>query len=284
MKRLLVVVNYQNDFITGSLGFPQAREIDSKIAQKINRYHENHDVVAFIMNYHSKEYLGTQEGQNLPIKHCIEGTEGAEMYGQTAQACKDQDRQFKSNAFGAASFFRHLDSAQRSAANSNVQAFRSIELVGLVTNVSVLANAVLAKTACPEVPVYVDASCVAAPSLKANEQALDIMESLQVIVTNRQQKSDAVGPSAKDATCMQPPVLPHVDELTHHGHTQSVILNDADIEKLKHAESRVKSHGRTGAPHNPAYTGTADITVPDGVSASEDSTAPMKPIPSDDDE
>lgn len=274
MKRLLVVVNYQVDFVSGPLGTPEAQKIDTKIANKIDQYHENHDVVSFILNYHTKKYLGTQEGQNIPIMHCVEGTEGADLYGETGKAHKDQDRQFISYSIGAADFFRHLDNAQRSAAHANVQAFRSIELVGVIANTSVLADAVLAKTACPEVPVYVDAPCVASLSKEANERALDILEGLQVIVTNREQSPDKIGPCASDATCMQKPVC--VKDGAHSHASASVMLDDDDIETLKTSKPEVS------LKRNPAYTGTADITVPDGISASEDSTAPMKPIQTDD--
>ncbi len=280
MKRLLVVVDYQNDLVSGPLGFPQAKKIDKKIADKIMQYHTNHDVVGFALNYHTRKYLGTQEGQYLPILHCIEGTEGAELYGETGKVRKEQDRQFESSTFGAASFFRHLDNAQRSAAHANVKAFRSIELVGIVTNTSLLADAILAKTACPEVPIYVDASCVASPSRKANEEALDIMESMQIIVTNRRQKASAIGPWALDATNAQKPLKKASSDASP-SHSASVFLDDTDIENLKNSGSDA-SIKHSATKRNPAYTGTADITVPDGVSASEDSTAPMKPISNDD--
>ncbi len=63
--------------------------------------------------------------------------------------------------------------------------FEQVELVGLVSNICVLTNAVLLKTALPEAEIIVDAACTACADPAMNEKALDVMEGLQITVTNR---------------------------------------------------------------------------------------------------
>lgn len=185
MKRLLIVVDYQNDFVDGALGFEGAELLDERIARKIDEYREAGDTIAFTFDTHRKDYLETQEGRKLPIPHCIEGTPGHELYGQVAKRQQDYDRVFYKPTFGSAELFERLMSRQSIADSLATQPFASIELVGLVSSMCVLSNAVIARTACPDVPIIVDASCTAAPDPATNEKALDILEGLQIEVTNR---------------------------------------------------------------------------------------------------
>ena len=185
MKRLLIVVDYQNDFVDGALGFPGAERLEEPIAAKIEEYRESGDLVAFTLDTHKRDYLATQEGRNLPIEHCIAGTPGHKLYGRVADLMADNDKVFCKPAFGSSELFMWLSAAQRAAAEVGGQPFTSIELVGLVSNICVVSNAILAKTACPEVPVIVDAACTASNDPRMNEAALDVLQSVQVQVTNR---------------------------------------------------------------------------------------------------
>lgn len=121
--------------------------------------------------------METQEGRNLPVEHCIEGAPGHALYGRIAELIRPTDEVFEKPSFGSADLFEWLRAAQ--------PPFKSIELVGLVSNICVISNAVLAKAACPEVPVIVDAACTASFDDSLNEKALDVLEGLQVQVTNR---------------------------------------------------------------------------------------------------
>lgn len=185
MKRLLIVVDYQKDFVDGSLGFSGAEELDERIAAKIDEYHENGDYVSYTMDSHTRQYLDTLEGKNLPIEHCIEGTPGWELYGRTSRAILDRDRMYRKVTFGSSKLFEGLTSAQKAADEAGTYPFVSIELVGLVSNICVISNAIIAKAACPDVPVIVDASCTASADARLHEAALDILEGLQVQVVNR---------------------------------------------------------------------------------------------------
>ena len=185
MKRLLIVVDYQKDFVDGALGFEGADMLDDRIAAKIDEYREAGDSVAFTFDTHHKDYLETQEGQKLPIPHCIEGTPGHALYGKVAERFRETDASFLKPTFGSSALFERLVGRQAVADGIGTDPYESIELVGLVSNMCVLSNAVIARTACPNVPVIVDAACTDAPDLEMNEKALDIMEGLQIQVINR---------------------------------------------------------------------------------------------------
>lgn len=185
MKRLLIVVDYQNDFVDGALGFEGAELLDERIAAKIDEYREAGDSVCFTFDTHHKDYLETQEGRKLPIPHCIEGTEGHALYGQVATRLQESDEVFLKPTFGSTALFERLAKQQAIADGLDVAPFESIEVVGLVSNMCVLSNAVIARAACPDVPIIVDAECTAAPDPAMNEKALDILEGLQIEVINR---------------------------------------------------------------------------------------------------
>ena len=185
MKKLLIVVDYQNDFVDGALGFEGAELLDERIAAKIAAYHEAGDLVAFTFDTHHKNYLNTQEGRKLPITHCIEGSKGHALYGLVAQEQYSTDAVYYKPTFGSTALFERLMHAQEVADGVGALPFESIELVGLVSNMCVLSNAVIARTACPDVPIIVDAACTAAPDPAMNEKALDVLEGLQIEVINR---------------------------------------------------------------------------------------------------
>lgn len=177
MKRLLVVVDFQKDFVDGALGFPGAEKLEKPIADKIRAYYDRCDEVVFTLDTHRRDYLETQEGRNLPVEHCVDGTPGHELFGETARLAEHATAVFKKPTFGSGELFEWLRTAE--------PPFESIELVGLVSNICVISNAIVAKTACPEVPVIVDAACTASFDDALNEKALDVLEGLQVQVINR---------------------------------------------------------------------------------------------------
>ena len=84
MERYLFVIDYQNDFVDGALGFPGAEKLDSEIAEKIRQYGKGK--VFFTRDTHFENYLQTREGRNLPVPHCIRGSHGWQIYGETAKA------------------------------------------------------------------------------------------------------------------------------------------------------------------------------------------------------
>jgi len=170
MTRCLIVVDYQNDFVSGSLGFAGAEDLDARIAAKIQKYRAHGDTVVFTFDTHGEDYMKTQEGKNLPIPHCIAGSPGHRLYGSTAGQLLDTDRVFHKPTFGSGELYEYLKATP----------FERIELVGLVSNICVISNAVLAKTAQPETPVIVDADCTASHDQRLHEAALEVMKGLQI--------------------------------------------------------------------------------------------------------
>lgn len=172
MKKCLIVVDYQNDFVTGSLGFKKAEQLDDRIAEKIEKYRSENWEIVFTFDTHEENYLNTNEGRNLPVAHCIKGTDGHKLYGKTANMLKQSDKCFYKPSFGSAELFEYL----------KAEKFDIVELCGVVTNICVISNAVLAKTALPEAEVSVDSACVASNDDSLNKSALDVMQRLQINV------------------------------------------------------------------------------------------------------
>lgn len=170
--KLLLVIDFQNDFVDGTLGFEKAKDLENKIYQKIITYQQNNDDIVYTLDTHHEDYLHTQEGQYLPTPHCIEGTLGWELYGKIKNM---PGYQIKKNTFGASDLFAFLKNTR----------YSEIELVGLVSNICVIANAIIAKTVLPEAKVIVDASCTASFNQNLHEKTLDVMEGLQIEVINR---------------------------------------------------------------------------------------------------
>lgn len=168
MSRILIVVDYQNDFVSGSLGFPKACDTEKGIVEKILEYEK--DEVVYTLDMHMSDYLNTQEGKKLPVEHCIKGTVGAELYGEVKNMLAGK-RCFEKSTFGSGELYEYLKGGN----------YSRIELCGLVSNICVIANAVLAKTACPEAEIVVNPKLTASFDAKLNEAALDIMRGLQIV-------------------------------------------------------------------------------------------------------
>ncbi len=168
-KKLLVVVDYQVDFVTGSLGFEGALALEDAICEKIRAYKRAGDEVVFTLDTHEQKYLFTNEGKHLPVKHCIKGTSGHKLYGKVG-ALSDGCTVIEKATFGGLGLAEHISRSD----------YSDIELCGVVSNICVLSNAVIAKAASPDSQIIVDAACVAAPDSQMHEKALDILRGLHV--------------------------------------------------------------------------------------------------------
>lgn len=172
MKKLLIVVDYQNDFIDGALGFPGAEKLSPIIAGKIKKAREDGADIIFTLDTHEKNYMETSEGRHLPVPHCLKGTKGHELYPEIKALVKPEDRIIEKPSFGSTELFSVLSGAD----------YSEIELCGLVSDICVVSNAILAKTALPEADVTVDSSAVASFDPKKHDAALEIMKSVQITV------------------------------------------------------------------------------------------------------
>ena len=174
MKKLLIVVDYQNDFVSGSLGFPEAEALEPKLHKKVQDYLDAKDDVVYTMDNHGENYLDTQEGKKLPIPHCLCGSEGWQLHGRLRYQLA-YCTFFEKNTFGSLDLLHYLEEKR----------YDVIELVGVVSNICVISNAILAKAAQPEAQIIVDAQCVASNDPAMQEKAFDILENLHIDVVNR---------------------------------------------------------------------------------------------------
>ena len=169
MKKLLVLIDFQNDFIDGSLGTPEAQTIIPRVLEKIQSYPENERVAT--MDTHFADYLSTQEGKYLPVMHCIKETEG---WGIREEAQVGFAKIFEKNTFASIALAEYIRDGE----------FDEVELVGICTDICVLSNALLIKAYSPELKISVDAACCAGVSPEKHAAALESMKSCQIQVYN----------------------------------------------------------------------------------------------------
>ena len=177
MNRYLFVIDYQNDFVDGALGFPGAEMLDGKIAAKIRAYGKGH--VLFTRDTHFDNYLETREGKNLPVKHCVKGTHGWQVYGETVKALEEV------NAAAIDKLVFGMDVTAPATAEVLPEHADEIELVGLVSNICVVSNAVVLQSKYPEATIIVDAACTDSFDKTLHEKVLDVLEGFQVKVIGR---------------------------------------------------------------------------------------------------
>ncbi len=177
MNRYLFVIDYQNDFVDGALGFAGAENLDARIAAKVRQYGEGH--VLFTRDTHFENYLETREGRSLPVVHCVKGTKGWEVYGETAKALEE----VKAPAIDKLVF--GMDVTDPATAAVLPESADEIELVGLVSNICVVSNAVVLQSKYPEATIVVDASCTDSFDKDLNAKVLDVLSGFQVKVINR---------------------------------------------------------------------------------------------------
>ena len=177
MNRYLFVIDYQNDFVDGALGFPGAEKLDAGIAAKVREYGPGR--VFFTRDTHFENYLETREGRNLPVPHCIKGTFGWECYGETARALAEV------KAPGIDKLVFGMDVTDPATAAVLPETADEIELVGLVSNICVVSNAVVLQSRYPEATITVDAACTDSFDKALHEKVLDVLEGFQIKVINR---------------------------------------------------------------------------------------------------
>ena len=174
MKKL-VVIDMQNDFIDGSLGTPEAVAIVGNVADKIGQY--NPCDVYVTMDTHGPNYLNTEEGRNLPVEHCIKGTDGWKLSPAIEDMLRDA-HVFEKPTFGSVALAESL----KELAGDDYPAGEGmeIELVGLCTDICVVSNALMIKAYLPEAEVSVDPTCCAGVTPESHEAALATMRMCQI--------------------------------------------------------------------------------------------------------
>lgn len=181
--KVLVVVDMQNDFITGSLGTPEARAIVSNVKKKVEEAVKNGDIIIYTRDTHYEDYPNTKEGQKLPVVHCIKDTAGwmipVELFPDYCYGRWDIIDKY---TFAA----DHLDSIIKDFLieyETSIDLVDEIELVGLCTDICVVSNALILKAKYyDEVEISVDATCCAGVTPETHEAALKTMEMCQINV------------------------------------------------------------------------------------------------------
>lgn len=176
---ILVVVDMQNDFVTGVLGTPEARAIVpyvvGRVVDGINRGEE----LLFTRDTHGPDYLATQEGRRLPVPHCLRGTEGWEIIPQLAE---DAAHSLDKNAFASrdlGALVRARDEDLRRQGRPGVE---RVTLIGVCTDICVISNAMLLKAFVPEAEIRVEAACCAGVTPESHRTALAAMQACQITV------------------------------------------------------------------------------------------------------
>ena len=173
MKKFLVVVDMQKDFVDGALGSKEAVAIVPNVVKKINEF-EGEIFVTY--DTHFENYMDTNEGKNLPVPHCIKGTAGFELNDEVEKALEGKDfTKVEKITFGS------VDLPKIVGAAANGEDF-TVELIGLCTDICVVSNALLLKANYPEMNIGVDAACCAGVTPESHDAALTTMKMCQIEV------------------------------------------------------------------------------------------------------
>ena len=177
MQKVLVVVDMQNDFVSGALGSPEAEKILPYVVRRVADGVSRGEKIFFTRDTHQDNYLETQEGHKLPVPHCIEGSGGWQIVDQLqkyASSCEVMDK----ITFGSVQLGERMKQLQAE------KPIEQITFIGLCTDICVISNAVLVKAYLPEVKILVDARCCAGVTPQSHENALKAMQMCQIEIEN----------------------------------------------------------------------------------------------------
>ena len=172
-EKLLVVVDYQKDFVDGALGFETAEQLDQVIANKIEEYLKSGQDVIFTKDTHYTNYLTTREGKHLPIEHCIIDSEGHNLYGKVAGYEKQAKKVFNKTSFGSIDLAKFISRSD----------YKEVEFCGLVSNICVLSNIIMTQTYNEKVEITVDLNATKGLSEEVNSSFKTYLQNLTVNVT-----------------------------------------------------------------------------------------------------
>lgn len=173
MKKVLVVVDMQNDFVDGTLGTKEAVDIVENVVNKINDFDGK---ILATLDTHQSNYMETSEGKKLPVIHCIRMTNGWLLNEDIMKALDGKDyKTIEKRTFGSTKLVNEI---RRIKGNDDIE----IEFVGLCTDICVVSNVLLLKAYFPEVKMTVDASCCAGVTPESHKAALDTMKMCQIDV------------------------------------------------------------------------------------------------------
>ena len=170
MKNCLIVIDMQNDFITGSLGSKEAEAIVPRVKERIEKAFKDSEDIYFTKDTHFENYMNTKEGEFLPVKHCIEGTFGHDICDELKPYEKIAKEIFIKNTFGYKDFPKFLAD------------YDKITIIGLCTDICVVSNAILIKAFYPEKDIIVEKNLCAGTSVENHDAALKVMNSCHIFI------------------------------------------------------------------------------------------------------
>lgn len=171
MKKILIVVDMQNDFIDGALGTKEAEGIVGRVVSKIRKFDGE---ILVTLDTHGRDYLQTAEGRKLPVTHCVKMTSGWLLNEKVLKALSGKDyRVFEKKTFGSVKLVKAIRKLKK-------QEEAEIELIGLCTDICVVSNALLLKAHFPEMKICVDASCCAGVTPQSHQAAIETMRMCQI--------------------------------------------------------------------------------------------------------
>lgn len=174
MKKILVIVDIQNDFVDGALGTPEAQKIIDNAVSEIKQF--DGDIIV-TYDTHFDNYSETMEGKNLPVQHCIKGTDGWNLNKDIQTALQEKNYDIVEKiTFGSAVDLPRL--IKQKIYKDECE----IELIGLCTDICVVSNALILKANFPEVKISVNSSCCAGVTPEKHLAALETMRSCQINV------------------------------------------------------------------------------------------------------
>ena len=174
--KYLIVVDMQKDFITGALGTGEAEAVLPRVVEKVRNYEGR---VIFTKDTHTADYLNTQEGRRLPVKHCIKGEEGWMLDDKLEELVHSAGwKVYNKPTFGCVELAADLKK------ENEENPLEEIELCGLCTDICVISNALVIKAFLPETLVCVDASCCAGVTPASHKNALEAMKMCQIVIRN----------------------------------------------------------------------------------------------------
>ena len=167
--KILIVVDMQNDFISGSLGSTLAEAIVPGVVEKVKKYDGK---VIFTRDTHFADYMNTQEGRKLPVEHCVKDTAGWEICNELKPYAETVIDKITFGSVELPSVIKNFG-----------EEIEEIELCGLCTDICVISNAMILKAAFPEVKISVDGKCCAGVSEESHQTALDAMRAVQIEIS-----------------------------------------------------------------------------------------------------
>jgi nicotinamidase-related amidase len=175
MKKVLVVIDMQKDFVDGALRNEEAIAIVPYVKKKILDAKENGETILFTMDTHGEDYMDTEEGKNLPVPHCIRGSEGWQILKELEPEVYG-DEIFEKETFGSTALARYFEEKK--------DEIEAVEFIGVCTDICVISNVMLAKAVMPNKVITVDAAGCAGVTTQSHKTALDAMKACHIRIEN----------------------------------------------------------------------------------------------------